>query len=163
MRDEDAGRVLEIYKMGLDTRNATFETKVPAWSDWDLKHHRHSRFVYLQNDRILGWAALSPVSTREVYKGVAELSIYLDTNFLGRGIGSRLMEEVIRSSEDHGIWTLQSSVFPENTATLKLHQKFGFRILGQRERIARLDGQWRDTVILERRSKSTGVDLPEDR
>lgn len=156
MRDEDAGKVLEIYKMGLDTRNATFETKVPAWSDWDLKHHKHSRFVYLQNDRILGWAALSPVSAREVYSGVAELSIYIDANCLGKGIGSKLMEKLIGSSEENGIWTLQSSVFPENTATLKLHEKFGFRILGKRERIARLDGKWRDTVILERRSKKAG-------
>lgn len=159
MRDEDAGKVLEIFKMGLDTRNATFETKVPAWSDWDLKHHKHSRFVYLQNDRILGWAALSPVSAREVYSGVAELSIYIDANCLGKGIGSKLMEKLIGSSEENGIWTLQSSVFPENTATLKLHEKFGFRILGKRERIARLDGKWRDTVILERRSKKAGCDV----
>lgn len=153
---KDAQRILEIYKMGLDTRNATFETKVPAWSDWDLKHHKHSRFVYLQDDRILGWAALSPVSAREVYSGVAELSIYIDTNCLGKGIGSKLMEKLIGSSEENGIWTLQSSVFPENTATLKLHEKFDFRILGKRERIAPLDGKWRDTVILERRSKKTG-------
>lgn len=153
---EDAQRILEIYKMGLDTRNATFETKVPAWSDWNLKHHKHSRFVYLQDDRILGWAALSPVSAREVYSGVAELSIYIDTNCLGKGIGSKLMEKLIGSSEENGIWTLQSSVFPENTATLKLHEKFDFRILGKRERIARLDGKWRDTVILERRSKKAG-------
>jgi phosphinothricin acetyltransferase len=141
--------------MGLDTRNATFETDVPFWIDWDLKHLEHSRFVYVDSEKILGWIALSPVSTRKVYKGVAEISVYVDTANLGKGIGSALMDRVIISSEEHGIWTLCSSVFPENTATLKLHERFGFRVIGTRERIAQLDGKWRDTVLVERRSKKT--------
>jgi L-amino acid N-acyltransferase YncA len=149
----DSTRILEIYKMGLDTRNATFETKVPSWTDWDSKHLEHSRFVYVENDKIHGWVALSPVSTRKVYEGVAEVSVYIDINTLGKGIGSKLMEKVIISSEMHGIWTLYSSVFPENAATLRLHDKCGFRIIGTREKIAQLDNKWRDTVLLERRSK----------
>lgn len=153
----DSSRVLEIYQMGLDTRNATFETIVPTWNDWDTKHTKHSRFVYLDGENILGWIALSPVSTRKVYEGVAELSIYVDTNFLGKGIGSKLMEKMIESSEKNRIWTLYSSIFPENMATLKLHNKFRFRVIGTRERIAKLDGKWRDTLLLERRSKVTGT------
>ncbi|WP_124980462.1 GNAT family N-acetyltransferase [Nonlabens xiamenensis] len=157
MIPSDSKRILEIYKMGLDTKNATFETSVPSWSDWDSKHLKHSRFVYIENDTILGWIALSPVSTRKVYEGVVEVSVYIDTNILGKGIGSKLMDKVIISSENHGIWTLYSSVFPENIATLKLHDKFGFRVIGKRERIAQLDNKWRDTVLLERRSKKIGI------
>jgi L-amino acid N-acyltransferase YncA len=149
----DSNRILEIYKMGINTGNATFETSVPSWSDWDSKHLKHSRFVYLENDKILGWIALSPVSTRKAYEGVVEVSVYVDTNFTGKSIGTELMDAVIISSENHGIWTLCSSVFPENIATLKLHDKFGFRVIGKRERIAQLDGKWRDTILLERRSK----------
>jgi phosphinothricin acetyltransferase len=140
--------------MGIETLNATFETEVPSWEDWDSKHLLHSRFVYIENDIVLGWAALSSVSVRQVYKGVAEISIYIDTDFNGRGIGSQLMEKVIQSSEENGIWTLNSSVFPENIATLKLHEKFGFRIIGFKEKVATLDGKWRNTVLLERRSKN---------
>ena len=157
MIPNDSTRVLEIYKMGLDTSNATFETNVPSWIDWDSKHLNHSRFVYLESDKILGWIALSPVSTRKVYEGVVEVSVYIDTNILGKGIVSKLMEKVIISSEMHGIWTLYSSVFPENVATLKLHDRFGFRVIGTREKIAKLDNKWRDTVLLERRSKKTGI------
>ena len=157
MIPNDSTRILEIYQMGLDTKNATFETSVPSWTDWDSKHLEHSRFVYAEDDKILGWIALSPVSTRKVYKGVAEVSVYIDTNTLGKGIGSKLMEKVIISSEMHGIWTLYSSIFPENAATLKLHDKFGFRIIGTREKIAQLDHKWRDTVLLERRSKKIGI------
>jgi len=153
MTAQDGPGVLEIYKMGLDTRNATFETEVPTWFEWESKHLPHSCFVYVDHGQILGWAALSHVSSRLVYKGVAEISIYIDTRFLSKGIGSQLMEMLIQSSEEHGIWTLFSSIFPENIATLKLHEKFGFRIIGTREKIAQLDGKWRDTVLLERRSK----------
>jgi L-amino acid N-acyltransferase YncA len=153
MKQSDSQRVLEIYKSGLETRNATFETIDPYWNEWDLKHLKHSRFVYENNDMILGWIALSPVSDRKVYEGVAEVSIYVDINFVCQGIGSALMERTITSSESNGIWTLFSSVFPENKATLRLHEKFGFRIIGTREKIARLNGIWRDTVLLERRSK----------
>lgn len=153
----DGPRVLEIYKMGIDSKNATFETVVPSWTDWDLKHHKHSRFVFIENEKILGWIALSPSSARKVYEGVAEVSVYVDTNYLKKGIGSQLMKEVIKASEINGIWTLYSSVFPENRATIKLHEKFGFRLVGIRERIARLDDAWRDTVLIERRSSKIGV------
>ena len=154
MTAHDSTRVIEIYKMGIETRNATFETEVPAWSVWDNKHLQHSRFVFIENEKTLGWAALSAVSARPAYKGVAEISIYMDEGYRGKGIGSQLMKKVIQSSEKEGIWTLNSSVFPENLATLKLHEKFGFRIIGNKEKVAKLDGKWRNTVLLEKRSKS---------
>ncbi len=157
MIKQDSSRILEIYKMGLDTRNATFETNTPSWTDWDLEHLKHSRFVYVENEKVIGWVALSPVSKRKAYEGVAELSVYVDTNFSGKGIGSKLMNKVIVSSEKHGIWTLYSSIFPENEVTLKLHEKFGFRVIGIREKIAMLDGKWRNTVLLEKRSKKVGI------
>ena len=148
----DSQRILEI-----DTRNATFETNLPTWAEWESKHLRHSRFVYVGNSKILGWIALSPISTRKVYEGIAEVSVYIDTNARGKGIGSKLMERVIDSSEMNGIWTLNSSIFPENIATVKLHEKFGFRVIGTREKIAQLENKWRDTILLERRSKKTGI------
>ncbi len=157
MTEHDHSKVLEIYKMGLNTRNATFETEVPDWTDWDKKHLPQARFVFVDNGIVVGWAALSPVSTRKVYEGVAEVSVYTDTNFLGKGIGSQLMEALIISSEEHGIWSLFSSIFPENQRTIKLHEKFGFRVIGKREKIAKLDDKWRDTLLLERRSKRIGI------
>ncbi len=156
MTERDSPDVLKIYQMGLETRNATFETTVPSWEIWNSKHHKHSRLVYIENTNVVGWAALSPTSAREVYGGVAEVSIYVHANFKGRGIGSQLMEKLLISSEENGIWSLFSSVFPENSATIKLHEKFGFRVLGYREKIAQLDGKWRNTVLLERRSKKIG-------
>ncbi len=158
MYDTDSSRVLEIYQLGIETRHATFETSTPSWSEWDSKHYPHSRFVYELNGLVLGWVALSPISSRHAYRGVAEVSIYIDLNYAKQGIGSKLMERAIESSEQNGIWTLQSSVFPENVATQRLHEKFGFRVLGTRERIASLDGVWRNTILLERRSKVVGVD-----
>lgn len=152
MEQSDSDRVLEIYQKGLDTKNSTFETVVPSWADWDSRHLTHSRYVFEEDGQLSGWAALSPFSSREAYKGVAEVSIYVDPRMHGKKIASRLMDQMIQSSELNGIWTLFSSVFPENEATLRLHKKFGFRIIGTRERIAQLDGKWRDTVLLERRS-----------
>ena len=154
MTARDSTRVLEIYKMGIDTRNATFETDVPTWLDWNSKHLQHSRFVFIENEKAFGWAALSAVSVRPAYRGVAEISIYIDVDFHAKGIGSQLMDKVISSSEENGIWTLNSSVFPENIATLKLHEKFAFRIIGIKEKVAQLDGKWRNTILLERRSKN---------
>jgi phosphinothricin acetyltransferase len=138
--------------MGLETRNATFETRVPSWLEWDSKHLPHSRFISEENGVVTGWVALTPFSAREVYSGVAEVSIYVAVGFRGKNIGTDLMEKVIISSEENGIWTLVSSIFPENEATLKLHTKFGYRVIGKRERIAKLNGKWRDTILLERRS-----------
>jgi L-amino acid N-acyltransferase YncA len=157
MIESDGPKVLEIYKMGIDSRNATFETSVPTWMEWNTSHLQHSRLVYENNGMIFGWAALSPVSARAVYKGVAELSIYLNTDFIGKGIGSLLMQELILSSEENGIWTIASSVFPENKITIALHLKHGFRIIGSREKIAMHDGRWRDSILLERRSKTIGA------
>jgi phosphinothricin acetyltransferase len=136
---------------------ATFETIMPTWDQLGQKWHKHSRFVYEQEGAVAGWVALNPVSNREVYRGVAEVSIYVARGALGQGIGSHLMLGVIASSEQNGIWTLYASVFPENTATVRLHQKFGFRKVGIREKIACLDGIWRDTLIMERRSKKVGI------
>jgi phosphinothricin acetyltransferase len=157
MKNSDGPAVLEIYAYGLETRMATFETKMPTWNQLDQKWHKHSRFVYEQEGQVAGWVALNPVSNREVYRGVAEVSIYVARGALGQGIGSHLMRGVIRCSEQNGIWTLYSSVFPENTATVRLHQKFGFRKVGIREKIACLDDVWRDTLIMERRSRTVGV------
>jgi phosphinothricin acetyltransferase len=154
MLEGDSENVLEIYRMGLESKNATFETIVPTWQEWNSKHLSHSRFVSVSDGNVVGWAALTPFSNREVYQGVAEVSIYVTNGFHGKKVGSGLMEQIIISSELNGIWTLVSSVFPENEATLKLHTKFGFRIIGKREKIARLDGLWRDTILLERRSLS---------
>ncbi|MUP45584.1 N-acetyltransferase family protein [Gramella sp. BOM4] len=158
IKDENAAQVLEIYGFGLQTRHATFETRVPEWKEWNEKFHTHSRLGYFENDQLHGWAAITPFSKREVYRGVAEVSIYIHPKHSGKGIGSALMAALISSSEENGIWTLFSSVFPENEATIRLHQKHGFRLLGRREKIAKLDGIWRDTLIFERRSKLTGID-----
>lgn len=153
----DAIDILKIYELGLETRNATFETRVPTWEEWNRKFHTHSRLAYIKNHHIIGWAGITPFSVREVYKGVAEVSIYIHPNYNGKGIGSKLMQALIISSEKNGIWTLFSSVFPENKATIKLHLKFGFELLGRRKKIAQLDGIWRDTLIFERRSKIAGI------
>ena len=157
MQQSDGPTVIDIYVFGLNTRNATFETEAPTWEIWDKKHLPHSRFVYEHQEGVVGWTALTPVSTRDVYKGVAEISVYIAENHFGRGIGSQLMQKVIIASEANGIWTLYASLFPENTASVKLHQKCGFRKVGIRERIAKLDGIWRDTLIMERRSTVVGI------
>ena len=156
MRDNDATAVLEIYRQGLDSGEASFETEPPDWPAWQARHHAFCRLVWEQDDRVLGWAALAPVSARDCYRGVAEVSIYVAGNALGRGIGGRLMGAIVDESEKNGIWTLYSSIFPENEATLKLHLNHGFRKVGIRQRIAKQHGRWRDTLILERRSKVVG-------
>lgn len=158
MLESDNNRVLGIYAMGIATGMATFETVAPVWHDWDNRHLSHSRFVFIQGEKVVGWIALSPASTRLAYKGVAEVSVYIDNEYKSKGVGTALMERVIKSSEEHGIWTLFSSVFSENKATMNLHQKCGFRVVGIRKKIARLNGVWHDTVLLERRSEITGID-----
>ena len=146
-------KVAAIYQEGIDTKNATFETETPTWKDWNAAHHQHSRFVMLEDKKVLGWCALSPVSKRFAYQGVAEVSIYISLQNLGKGIGNRLMLALIKSSEENKIWTLYSSLFPENTGSVRLHEKHEFKKIGKREKIAQLDGIWRDTVLYERRSK----------
>jgi phosphinothricin acetyltransferase len=146
--------VRKIYQDGIDTNQATFETIAPKWEAWDKGHLKIARLVTLQNNNVIGWSALSPVSTRIVYQGVAEVSLYIALDQRREGLGKMLMEQLIDISEKEGIWTLQSSLFPENQESISLHEKFGFRKVGTREKIARHHGIWRDTVIYERRSKS---------
>lgn len=152
MKLEEARVVLEIYALGIASRQATFETVVPDWAQWDADHLKMCRLVAHLPALIVGWAALSAASKRIVYAGVAEVSIYVHPSYQRRGIGRKLLEELIRRSEDAGFWTLQSSMFPENTASVALHQKCGFRVVGRREKIARLNDTWRDTLWMERRS-----------
>jgi phosphinothricin acetyltransferase len=154
LRIKHQQEVLNIYKLGIETKNATFNTVVPTWEEWDKGHLQHSRLVVEIENNIAGWIALSPVSTRCNYSGVAEVSVYMHPDFNGLGLASKLMEAMIEQSENNGIWTLQSSVFPENEASIKLHEKFRFRKVGYREKISKMDGIWRDTILLERRSKS---------
>ncbi len=148
--------VKAIYEEGIATGNATFETEAPEWAEWDSKHLQAARLVAEVEGKVAGWAALSPVSSRCVYSGVAELSIYIASGMRGKGVGKALLEAVVAESEAKGLWTLRSGVFPENTASLALHQKFGFRILGTHERIGKMDGRWRDVVLMERRSTIAG-------
>ena len=150
--------VARIYESGIATKNATFESRVPDWDSWSKAHRMDCRLIALIDDKIVGWVALSNVSSRCVYSGVAEVSIYVDTFNLGKGIGDRLMNELIKESESNGIWTLKSGVFPENTASIRLHEKHSFRIIGNQERIGKMDDTWRDVLLLERRSKNVGID-----
>jgi phosphinothricin acetyltransferase len=150
-------RVQEIYQHGILSRNATFETEVPDFDAWDKKFHSHLRWVAISGNEVTGWAALSAVSPRKVYEGVAEISIYIHPAHAGKGLGKLFMEHLIAQSEVAGIWTLYASIFPENTASIRLHEVFGFRKIGHREKIAQLDGIWRDTVLYEKRSKNIGV------
>jgi L-amino acid N-acyltransferase YncA len=148
--------VRAIYLEGIATGNATFETEAPEWAEWDAKHLRDARLVAVADGRVAGWAALSPVSSRCVYAGVAELSIYVAAAVRGRGVGKSLLHALVRESEAKGFWTLQTGIFPENQASLALHKKCGFRIVGRRERIGQMGGRWRDVFFLERRSQTAG-------
>jgi arsenite methyltransferase len=155
----DATQVLSIYQAGLDTGQASFETVAPSWEAFDaarLPGHRHVA-ADAATGELLGWVAVSAVSSRPVYAGVVEHSVYVDLGHRGRGVGAALLGALIRSSEAAGIWTIQSSVFPENTASLALHKRAGFRIVGVRERVGCHHGQWRDTVLIERRSPVAGT------
>jgi len=158
MTAEDWPRVRAIYEQGIATRQATFEAEPPSWEQWDSAHLPNGRLVARDGDLIVGWGALSPVSRRQCYGGVAEASVYVDESARGRGIGRALLEHLIAASEAQGIWTLQGATFPENTASLRLQERCGFRVVGRRERIARMDGLWRDTILTERRSSKVGID-----
>lgn len=160
MQATDWPGVARIYQEGIETGIATFETTVPAYGAWDAGHLPFCRFVACKSGQIIGWAALSPVSGRCVYGGVAEVSIYVGEEARGRGLGVRLMRELIRESEQQGLWTLQSGIFPENQASIRLHERTGFRKLGVREKIGKRDGKWKDNLVFERRSRVVGVDSP---
>ena len=144
--------ISKIYEEGIKTGNATFEQSCPAWEEWDNDHRKDCRFVAIEENVVVGWAALSNVSGRCVYAGVAEVSVYISENFRGKGIGKLLLEKLVQESEQARIWTLQAGIFPENTASIQLHKKCGFREVGIREKIGKMNGVWRNVVLLERRS-----------
>lgn len=149
-------QVKSIYEEGIQTGSATFQQQAPEWEDWNEDHLPHSRIVAFDNDEVAGWAALSPVSERCVYAGVAEVSVYVAEKFRGKKIGTLLLKHLIAQSEINGIWTLQSGIFPENVASIKLHEANGFRVVGYREKVGQMNGVWRDTTLLEKRSQLIG-------
>jgi L-amino acid N-acyltransferase YncA len=151
LRPDDWPTVAAVYEDGIRTRNATFETVAPSWEDWDAGHLPGPRIVAELEGAVVGWAALTPYSPRACYAGVADESVYVAESARGRGIGRALLEELVARAEAAGFWTLQAGIFPENEASLALHEKCGFRRVGVRERIGQLDGVWRDVVLLERR------------
>jgi L-amino acid N-acyltransferase YncA len=151
MQPHDWPAVREIYEQGIATRQATFETAAPSWGEWDAGHFVDLRLVAEEDGEVIGWAALSPVSRRACYAGVAEDSVYVADGARGRGVGAALLDRLIAEADEAGFWTIQTSIFPENDASIALHTRCSFRVVGTRERIARLDGTWRDTVLLERR------------
>ena len=149
--------VKQIYAEGLATGNATFQTSVPTWDEWNEAHVKNSRLIAIENEIILGWAALTPVSGRCVYAGVGEVSVYVSEKARGKGIGKILLNALIDESEKNNFWTLQAGIFPENVASVKIHRACGFRIIGAREKIGQSNGFWRDTLLLERRSTIVGI------
>ena len=157
MKKEDWSAVQSTYQEGIATGNATFETEVPEWEKWDNNHLRDCRLVARVKGQVAGWVALSPVSNRCIYSGVAEVSLYVKVSARGQGIGKALLQAVIKESENAGIWTLQGGSFPENIASIALQKACGFREVGRRERIGQMDGVWRDVILMERRSKVVGI------
>ena len=157
MTAADWDAVRAVYLEGIATGDATFETEAPAWEKWDASHLPHCRLVARCGEAVAGWAALSPVSARGVYAGVAETSVYVAARFRGAGVGRALLGALVNCSERHGVWTLQAGIFPENVASLALHLRHGFREVGRRERLGRLGGRWRDVILLERRSERVGT------
>lgn len=158
LKARDWPSVKEIYQKGLDTGMASFETQAPSWEKWDAAHLDIGRILVQGPLEIMGWVALSPVSAREVYRGVAEVSIYIDPKYARKGLGYILFEKLIKESEKAGLWTLQSGIFRQNTASIKLHEKMGFRMIGYREKVAKRDGVWQDNMLMERRSKVVGLE-----
>ena len=158
MQPSDGEKVIEIFQEGIDGGNATFEQNVPTWEAWDNNFFKICRFVLEdENENIVGWAALQPISNRDCFKGVAEVSIYLKNEFQGKGLGKMLLRKLILDSEEHEFWTLQSGIFPENEASINVHLNLGFRTVGTRERIGQMNGVWRDVILLERRSALVGI------
>ncbi len=157
MTEDDWNKVAEIYKEGINTGNATFEVNVPTWETWDNAHLKTCRLIAEDDGAIAGWAALTAVSGRCVYAGVAEVSVYVGEKFRGKKIGKRLLENLITESEKENLWTLQAGIFPENIPSIKIHEELGFRQIGYRERIGKMNDVWRNTILLERRSKIVGV------
>jgi phosphinothricin acetyltransferase len=157
MLPADWEAVKQIYEEGIATGNATFQQQAPNWEEWNNDHLSHSRIIAKEDGTILGWAALTGISGRCVYAGVAEVSVYVSDKARGKGVGKKLLQKLIEESEANNIWTLQAGIFPENIASVKIHNASGFRTLGVRERIGQMNGIWRDTVLMERRSKTIGI------
>lgn len=151
MHRSDWERVRDIYKMGIEGGIATFETKAPDWEEWNKSKLTYGRLVAEIKGNVAGWVAITPYSSRQVYKGVVELGIYVDPDFQGNGIGSALIESILKICQKEGVWTIQAGVFPENIASLALHQKFGFNVVGRREKIAQLHWEWKDVLLLEKK------------
>jgi len=158
MKPSDWGQVSQIYLEGIATGFATFEQHIPSYEAWDNAHVEHCRLVAETTGEIHGWAALSPVSSRCVYGGVGEVSVYIGAKSRGMGVGQLLMESLITASETAGYWTIQSRIFPENQASINLHKKVGFRYIGKRERVGKINGVWKDNLLFEKRSKTIGID-----
>lgn len=159
MEDRDSAAVLEIYGQGIETGQATFETEIPPWETWLSGHLHRPRLVATdEQDRVLGWAAISPVSSRCVYGGVGESSVYVARTAWGQGVGRLLMERLVEESEAAGIWSLQAGIFPENGGSIRLHEAVGFRVVGVREGLGKMGDVWRDVVLMERRSSRVGRD-----
>jgi phosphinothricin acetyltransferase len=150
--------VSKIYQEGLDTGDATFELSISDWDEWNSGHIKECRIIAEIDAKIVGWAALTPISSRCVYGGVAEVSVYVSAKFSGQKIGTKLLERLITESESNGIWTLQAGIFPENKGSIIIHERLGFRKVGYREKIGKMNGIWRDTTLLERRSDKIGVE-----
>jgi len=157
IKASDWAFIRAIYLEGIATGDATFEQRAPDWDRWDAGHLKTCRLVARVNSRIVGWAALSAVSSRCVYQGVAEVSIYVSGDARGQRVGSHLLKKLVEESERAGLWTLQAGIFPENVASIRLHAGAGFRMVGLRERLGNMNGRWRDVVLLERRSASVGI------
>ncbi|MGN6249239.1 MAG: GNAT family N-acetyltransferase [Ginsengibacter sp.] len=157
MLPDDWEAVKQIYEEGIATGQATFQRQAPEWDEWNNDHLKHSRIVVKEDGQVLGWAALTAVSGRCVYAGVGEVSVYVSTKARGKGLGKQLLQKLIEESEANDIWTLQAGIFPENIASIKIHEDRGFRVVGKRERIGQMNGVWRDTILMERRSKVKGV------
>jgi len=157
MKECDWEAVRSIYEEGIATGNATIETEAPGWEEWDSSHLDYCRLVARVEGKVVGWAALSPVLTRYAYSGVAGVSVYVAASTRGRGIGRSLLQALVEESERAGIWTLQARIFPENVASVALHESCGFRTVGVRERLGKLNRVWRDVVLMERRSKVVGL------
>lgn len=157
MTADDWPAVRTIYEEGIATGHATFEQKAPAWDAWDADHLPDCRLVAERGEEVIGWAALSAVSGRCVYAGVGEVSVYVAASARGQGVGRRLLQALVEASERCGLWTLQAGIFPENAGSVAVHERCGFRVIGRRARIGQMHGQWRDILLLERRSEVVGT------
>ena len=162
MQDSDAKYVLEIYQQGIDSDNASFLEKAPTWKHFDSSHIKEPRLIATDQNKVVGWAALSTIETTGQFGGVCEVSVYIAENYRNKGVGSTLLKNLIELSEKLNIWTLEANIFPENTASIELHKKFGFRVVGTREKVSIMKrgvykGKWRDVTLMERRSLVAGI------